>query len=70
MHGKLKMAYITGSAFLALPLTPTSESVHTRFAMLVDLENVGDAFGTSLLSFIEAEILHYFISTSGNDGHL
>ena len=70
VSGKLKMVYITGSTFFDLPLNPTSESVHTSFAVSADLENVGDAFGISLLSYKEAEIVHYFISTSGNDGHL
>ena len=64
------MADITRSAFFDLPLTPTSESVHTSSAVLADLENVDDDFGISLLSYIEVEILRYFISTSGNDGYL
>ena len=63
------MADITGSKFFDLPLTPTSESVHTSSAVLADLENVGEAFGMSLLSH-KLEILRYFISTSGNGGHL
>ena len=50
--------------------TSTSESVHTSSAVLADLENVGDDFGISLLSYVEVEILCYFISTSGNDSHL
>ena len=45
------------------------QSVHTSSAMLADLENVGDDFGISLLSYIEAELLHHFIRTSGNDCH-
>ena len=38
--------------------------------MLLDPENVGVAFGISSLSGIEAEILRYFICTSGYGGHL
>ena len=53
-----------------LPLTPRSESVHTSSALLADLENVRVAFGIPWPSCIEAEILRYFIVTSGNDGHL
>ena len=64
------MADITGSTFFDLPLIPTSESVLTSSVVLADLENVVDGFGISLPSYIEAEILRYFISTSGNDGHL
>ena len=60
------MADITGSTFFDLPLTPTL-SLH---AALADLENVADEFGILLLSYIEAEILRYFISTSGNESHL
>ena len=45
-----------------------SESVHTR-AVLLDPENVGVAFGISLLSCIEAEILRYSICTPGIGGH-
>ena len=44
-------------AIVDLPLTSTSESVHTSS---VNLENVSVAFGISLLSYIEAEI--YVIS--------
>ena len=47
-----------------------SESVYTSWAVLLDPKNVGVAVGISLLSCIEAELLCYFISTSGNDGHL
>ena len=39
-----------------LPLTPILESVQTSFAVLVNLENLGVAFGISLLSCIQAEI--------------
>ena len=47
-----------------LTLTPMSESVHNSLTELLDPENVGVAFGMSLLSSIEAEILRCFISTS------
>ena len=47
-----------------LPLTPPSESVHASSVVLTDLENVGVAFGISLLSCMEAEILPYFIVSS------
>ena len=47
-----------------------SESVHTSPAELLDPENVGVALEISLLSSKEAEILRYFICTSGNGGHL
>ena len=49
---------------------PMSESVLPSSVVLADLENVGVAFGISLLSYIKVEILRYFISTSGNGGHL
>ena len=58
------------AAIFDLPLTPMSDSVHTSFTELLDPENVHVAFGISLLSSIEAEILHYSICTSGNGGHL
>ena len=37
---------------------------------LLDPENVGVAFGVSLQFSIDAEIMRYFICTSGNGGHL
>ena len=58
------------AAIFDLPCTPVSESVHTSSVVLVDLEIVGIAFGISLPSCIEAEILRYFIVTSGYGGHL
>ena len=64
------MADITGSTFFDLPLTPTSTSVHISSAAIADLELVVDYFGIVLLSYIETEILPYFISTSGNGSHL
>ena len=48
-----------------LPLTLMSESVHPSITELLYPENVGVAFGFSLLSSIEAEILRYLICTSG-----
>ena len=57
-------------AIFDLPLTPVSDSVHTSPIELLDPETVGVAIGMSLLSSTEAEILHYFICTSGNGGHL
>ena len=53
-----------------LPLTPISDSVQTGISELLDPENVGVAFGISLLSSMEAEISRYFICTSSNGGHL
>jgi hypothetical protein len=47
-----------------------SESVHISLVKLLDHENGGVAFGISLLSSIEAELLRYFVPTSGNGGHL
>ena len=58
------------TAFFDLTRTPMSKSIHTNSAVLADLNNMGIAFGISLLSFIEAEILRYFIVTSGNGDHL
>ena len=43
-------------AIFDLPLTPTSESFLTSFAVLADLENEGVVFGISLLSCIQTEI--------------
>ena len=56
VSGKLKMAALTGSAVFDLRLTPPSESVHTSPAVLVNLENVGVAFGIPLLSCVQAEL--------------
>jgi len=42
-----------------------SESVHNSSTVLLDPENVDVAFGISLNSCIEADILRCFISTSG-----
>ena len=52
-------------AIFDLPLTQMSESVHTSPTELLDPENVGVAFGISLISCMLVEILHCFISTSG-----
>ena len=68
--GKLKMADIIGRTFFDLPLTSMSESVHTSSAVLADLENVGVVFVILLQSYIEDEILRYFLSASGNGTHL
>ena len=57
-------------AIFDLSVTRMSGSVHTSPAVLLDPENVGVAFGISLPSCIEAEILRYFICTSGSGGHL
>ena len=58
------------AAFFDLSVTHISESVNTSPAVLLDPENVGVAFGISLLSCIEAEILRYSICASGIGGHL
>ena len=49
-----------------------SESVHTSSAVARagGPRKVGDDLGLSLLSHIEADILRYLISTSGNGSHL
>ena len=39
-----------------LPVTPTSESIHTSIIVLLDPEIVGVAVGILLLSSIQAEI--------------
>ena len=53
-----------------LSVTSMLQSVHISSAVLADLENASVAFGTSLLSCLEAEILRFTIRTSGNGGHL
>jgi len=58
------------AAIFDSPLTPMSETVHTSSAVLMDPEHVGVAFGISLLSSVQAEVLRYFLCTSGNGGHL
>ena len=45
-----------GAVIFDLPVTLMSDCVHTSSAVLVDTENVGGAFGTSLLSCVKAEI--------------
>ena len=57
-------------AIFFLPLNLISESVRISSAVLVDLENVGVAFGFSLLSCSEAENLRYFIYFSDNGDQL
>ena len=46
------------------------DSSHTSFAELLDPENVGVAFGISLLSSIEAEIMRCSILLPVFGGHL
>ena len=58
------------AAMFDLPVTPTSESMHTGITVLLEPENVGVVFEIPLLSRIEAEILRYFIRTFGYGGHL
>ena len=55
------------AAIFDLPLTPLSDiGVHTYSPTeLMDPENVDVAFGISLISCIDAEILRCFISSSG-----
>ena len=57
-------------AIFDFSLSVMSESVHISSAELLDTKNVGVAFGMSSLSSIEAEILKFFICTSGYGGHL
>ena len=52
------------------PVTGMSKRVHISPAVLLDPEHVSVAFRIVSLSIIEAEILRYFICTSGNGGHL
>jgi len=47
-----------------------SGSVHTSPTALLNPEIVDEAFGISLLSGVDAELLRYFMFTSGNGGHL
>ena len=70
IYTALHMYFRLMAAIFDLSLTPMSESVHTSPTELLDPETVDVAFGISLLSSIEAEILRYFICTSGNGGHL
>ena len=72
LHGNCVILYVLPviAVIFDLPITSTSERVHNRPAVLLDPENVGVAFGMSLQSSIEDEILRYFIRTSGNGGHL
>ena len=58
------------AAIFDLLVIRMSESVHTISAVLLDPENMGIAFGISSLSGIEAEVLRYFICTSGDGSHL
>ena len=56
----LHMNFRLMAAMFDLPVTLTSESMHTSITELLDCEHVGVAFGISLLSTIEAEILRFF----------
>ena len=58
------------AAIFDLQVTQISESVHTSPVVLLYPEIVGVAFEISSLSSKEAEILRYFIWTSGNGGYL
>ena len=51
------------AAIFDLPVAATSERFHISPVVLLDPENVGVAFGISLLSNIETEILRHFICT-------
>ena len=44
------------AAMFGLPVSPMSESIRTSFILLLDPENVGVAFGISLLYYIQVEI--------------
>ena len=44
------------AAIFDLPVTSTSESIHTSLTVLLDPDNVGVAVGISLLSHIQADI--------------
>ena len=50
-----------------LPVTPTSESIHTGIIVLLDPNNVRVAVGISLLSYIQAEIydISYVLPVNG-----
>ena len=55
------------AAIFDLPVTQTSESIHTNPTALLDLENVEVAARISLLSYIQAEIydIAYVIPVNG-----
>ena len=58
------------AAMFDLPVTPTSEIIYISSSVLLDPENVGVAFGISLLSCVQAEIfiIEYVLPVNG--GHL
>jgi len=58
------------AAILDLRLPPLAHSIDIGPIVFLDFENVGVAVGIAVLSCIEAEILRYFLSTSGYGGHL
>ena len=58
------------AAIFDLPVTATSERIHISPVVLLDPENMGVASGIPSLSNVEAEMLRYFIRTSGIGGHL
>ena len=58
------------AAIFDFSLSVMSKSVLISPAVSLDPENVGVAFRTLSQSSMEAEILRYFICTSGNGGHL
>ena len=57
------------AAIFDLPITPTSDSIHTSLTVLLDPNNVRVATGIVLRSHIEAEIYVYpsaeFLRTNG-----
>ena len=53
-----------------LPVTPTSERIHTSIIVLLDSENVGVAVGISLPSYIQAEIYDIAYIRSVNGGYV
>ena len=58
------------AAIFDLLVIATSERVHINHAVLLDPENVDVVCGISLLSSIAAEIVRYFVCTSGNGAYL
>ena len=53
-----------------LPVTPTSEIIHTSITVLLDPENVGVAVLISLLSCIKAETNGIAYALPDNGGHV
>ena len=66
----LHMYFWLMAAMFDIPVTPTSESIHTSPTALLDPENVGVPVGISLLSHLQAEIYDVAYVFPVNGGHL